>query len=63
MRHTWGGFRGGGGALEVPVTGLRVWGEGSMRVGELLRVEVGVFPHAFLDVGFDLRGRTVLSLY
>lgn len=30
----------GGGALEVPVTGLRVWGKGSVRVGELLRVEV-----------------------
>lgn len=30
----------GGGASEVPVTGLRVWGEGSVRVGELLRVEV-----------------------
>lgn len=54
-----GGEEGGNRAAEVPLTGLRVWREGSVRVGELLRVEVCVFPHTFLDVSFDLRGENI----
>lgn len=58
--YMWG--PGAGGASDVPVTGLRVWREGSVRVGEQLRVEVWVFPHTFLDIGFDLRGKNIFVL-
>lgn len=35
--------------------GLWVWWEGSVGVGELLRVEIRIFPHSLLDVCLDLR--------
>lgn len=38
---------------------LRVRGEGSVCVGELLRVEVRVFSHSSLNICFDLRGKKV----